>query len=155
MKLPIKFLIGVLAIIIGVSGAIVCLCTQGTEEEGYISEYVSAINDADLEKMATYGQGAFKEYEGLDEKDPIKAALAKSCFGAPDDAEKVNSVELVGCVIREQPQAEFYLELSSIDVKALIEMEYIDKDGDTVSKLLDYQVIMIKQNGQYVIVSSR
>ena len=129
MKFPVKFLIGVLAIIIGISGALVCVCSQHSSEEAAIADYISAINDGDMETMMQYAPNYFQSASANSkETDPIKAALNKSCFYAPSDAEKINYIEFLGCELANTEIPEEYRELTGSVIDILYKIEYVDAE---------------------------
>ncbi|MBR6501844.1 MAG: hypothetical protein IKT42_00215 [Clostridia bacterium] len=157
MKIPVKFLIGVLAIIIGISVALVCVLSQHSSHEAVIADYISAINDGDLEAMMEYAPSYFNVFgygyeDSSEETDPIKAALGKSCFSIPADAEKVNYVEFLGCELVNNDVPEEYRETTGNVIAILIKIEYVDADEETQTIIREKTVMVFEQNGNYIIM---
>lgn len=161
MKFPVKFLIGVLAVVIGITGIIVCLVAQGSSEKGLIADYISAINDGDLEAMSKYAPSLSGmlggNYDNLDalegESDPVKQALDESCLPCPSEAVKVNCVELLGCSVnKEEDILTGITSVGSAQVNVLIKVEYVDADDEVQSKIYSDKLWLANQGNQYVIV---
>ena len=157
MKIPVKFLIGVLAIIIGISVALVCVLSQHSSHEAVIADYISAINDGDLETMMEYAPSYFNVFgygyeDSSEENDPIKVALSKSCFSVPASAEKVNYVEFLGCEVVNKDVPEEHRETMGNVIAILIKIEYVDADEETQTIIREKTVIVFEQNGDYIIM---
>lgn len=153
MKIPVKFLIGVIAIIIGISVALVCVLSQHSSHETVIADYISAINDGDLEAMMKRAPSYFDDYDGASENtDPIQVALSNSCFYVPGGVEKVNCVEFLGCELVNKEVPEGYREITGNIVSVLCKVEYVDAEEETQSVIIQKRVKVIEQNGDYIIM---
>ena len=167
-------LIALLAAIVGLIGAIICLVPGQTKADKVIAQYVSAINSGKTEKMSKYtyslsdlasefaGEeyaglvGALEEYseeENVENKDKIYGALTSSVFNAnsklPSDITKVKSVKLVGCVDGEEITE---LDITGISVNVILKIDYVDAKGKNQTTYSSETIELIKVENKYYII---
>ncbi len=139
MKFPVKFVIGLVALIVGIVGVIICLVPHYAAPESPVASYVAAVNKGDLGKMAKCtlspsdlgGLGGLSDMLGdmMPQQSgvvDVKTALEQSFISCPDDAATVQSVELIGCVSGELQSA---MGMSGCEVEAIIKITYTDEAG--------------------------
>lgn len=167
MKKIIAF-VALFAVLAGIVGVIVCVLPSQSDPDKIISKYVSAINDVKVEKMKKYSfstvaadalgelmGGQTDDLFGGDDTTPadgIYGALQKSVFslqGLPEDLKQVTSVKLVGCVDGEKETA---MNLTGLNVKAVLQIEYEDANGEAQTLNTSENIGLILYKNKYYIV---
>ncbi len=160
-------LVALLAVLIGLIGVIVCVTPGQNAPERLISNYVSAINSCNTAKMQKMGAASFMSemmggvYSDLSAAfgnveaapaDSVYSALQSSAFGAvnglPDGVTEVKAVKVVGCVVGEQ---ESYMGLIGMNVTVVLEVSYVDAEGETQSLYSTESVGVMKYRNKYYI----
>ena len=161
----IMVLVALLVFLVGLIGLIVCVVPSQTAPDKAISKYISAVNSCDLEKMhemsaSSVLSGMLGQSGGLgniygDENAPVDkiyAALQSSVFDIasdlPENFTEIKSVNLVGCVDGEM---ESFMGLSGMNVRVVLEVEYVDAEGNAQTLCSTESVGLIKYGSKYYI----
>ena len=158
-------LVALLAFLVGLIGLIICVVPGQTAPDKAVSKYISAVNNCDLEKMHEMSAssvigGMLGQSGGLGGNyggeaapvDKVYAALQSSVFDIagqlPEDFQEVKSLELVGCV---DGETESFMGLSGMNVRVVLELEYVDAEGNTQTLCGTESVGLIKYGSKYYI----
>lgn len=161
----IMVLAALLAFLVGLIGLIVCVVPGQTAPDKAISKYISAVNSCNLEKMhelsaSSVLSGMLGQSGGMgniygDESAPadkIYTALQSSVFDAasdlPEDFKEIKSVNLVGCVDGELESA---MGITGMNVRVVLEVEYVDGEGNAQSLYSTENIGLIKYGSKYYI----
>ena len=106
MKFPIKFLVALLALVLGITGILVCVIPHyGPEKVVY--DYVAAIEKGDAEKIVdcyATSQLTGMDSSVLDEmSSAVSANLAQLMLNIPKES-KVESMDVLGCSVEEDKE---------------------------------------------------
>ncbi len=163
MKRYISLIVALVLVVTGIIGTFACISPSKMKESKVIYKYINAIDDGKIAKMMKYTiMGGYSDaisnalgnaseellqMSGVDtSRDTVGGCLFLSGMNAaskiPSDAKEVKSVELVCYNKAEDPNAQFSIEdflglSKSVKVLAVVEVEYIDADGETVTVLSD------------------
>ena len=172
MKFPIKFIIALLALVIGITGALVCLLPRyGPEKVVY--DYIAAAQKGDSEKMYNctamksienalnnmYGSnndvyGELKEdYEEETEDDtvetaPVDTSLIRTVVSLPENAKQVTSTKVIGC----ESTAASDFGIMGYNVTALIKVTYLDDKDEECTKVSSKHFSVVKTDNSYKIM---
>ncbi|MEE0928821.1 MAG: hypothetical protein UIG59_06485 [Acutalibacteraceae bacterium] len=158
MKFPVKFIIAVCALVIGISGIVACVVPYyGPEKVVY--QYVKAAADGDLQKMykCTVAPEISDTLDGTNLEGIIDAGsdlvssegLAGLIVSPPADDPKILSMKILGCTLEAGGD---YLGVG-YEVKALIETVYTVDDGEELEYLSEKTFRLVKTNNGYKIYS--
>lgn len=147
MKFPIKFLVALLALVLGITGVLVCVIPHYGPEK-IVYDYVAAVEKGDADKITDCY--APSQMMGMDSvmneiAGAVSANLAQYMLNVPKDA-KVESIRVIGCSVEESKET-----LNSYNVVALIEGEYVDAEGATQTTVVDRDFTVIKTQKGYKI----
>lgn len=147
MKFPIKFLVALLALVLGITGVLVCVIPHyGPEKVVY--DFVAAVEKGDAEKIADcYASSLLSELDGAAEEmmGKVSANLAQRMLDIPQES-KVESIQILGCSVEEGKEI-----LDSCKVVALIEGEYVDAEGATQTTVVSRNFAIVKTKKGYKI----
>ena len=148
MKFPIKFLVALLALVLGITGILVCVIPHyGPEKVVY--DYVAAIEKGDAEKIVDCY--ATSQLTGMDSSvlnemsSAVSANLAQLMLNVPKES-KVESMDVLGCSVEEDKET-----LNSYNVTALIEGKYVDAEGATQTTVVTRSFALLKTPNGYKI----
>lgn len=148
MKFPIKFLVALLALILGITGVLVCVIPHyGPEKVVY--DYVAAVEKGDADKITDcYASSLLSEMDSVlgELSGAVSAHLAQSMLGISKEA-KVESVKVLGCSVEESEDT-----LNSYEIVALIEGEYVDAEGATQTQVKSRSFSVAKTQKGYKII---
>ena len=156
MKFPVKFIIGLIILVIGISGSAVCLSPHYSAPEKVVAKYVKAVDNNNIKKMisctiandvANALGGDFAE-EVVPDSDSDSDALAKSFINSPENAKKIKSVKLLGCTIGENESA---FGITGCEVTALIKITYLDDEDEKKTFVTEENITVIKTPRGYKI----
>lgn len=165
MKFPVKFIIGLLALVIGITGSLICLLPRyGPEKVVY--NYISAAEKGNAEKMYEYTtqkdvsnalNNMFGSYY-TDEDETIEietetetsvsTSLLSQILPVPDAAKEVTSAKVLGC------DYETFSELGIMGykVKALVKLSYTDDEDKEFTEVLTKTYSVVKIENAYKII---
>ncbi len=131
-------------VLVGLIGVIVCVTPSSSAQYKLIQKYVAAVNKADSEGM----QECCADTEDLlnlsnsgitsddDREDSVtdritalKTSLLSISSYLPEDAKEVESLKVIGCSEASLFETDAFSSASA--VTAIIQMTYIDADGET------------------------
>lgn len=137
MKFPVKFVIAVCVLLVGLAGLIVCVVPHyGVEKVVY--QYIDAAQDGDVEEMmeCTAVSQLAGAFGGLDVSGMMGSvspeSVIRDTFGIPGDATLV-SVDTLGCTVEEGNT--FYG--AGYRVRALIKTVYTDVEGAEQTRITE------------------
>ena len=180
MKLPIKLLIALLAVVVGLVGIIVCITPGRPAPDKTMEKYIAAINKADASKMQDcYATGALMQQLGdafdIDMDDYLEensqklevsvdydrlAALQDSYLSVssmlPENTVEVKKVKLLGCTNSSDQKADqlsaALLGTKLVEVLALVEVTYVTEDGEQQTVRNQESLGMVQTDSGYRLV---
>ena len=148
MKFPIKFLVALLALVLGITGILVCVIPHyGPEKVVY--DYVAAIEKGNAEKIVDCY--ATSTLTGVDSSalgelsSTVSANLAQRMLNIPKES-KVESMDVLGCSVEEDKDI-----LNGYNVTALIEGKYVDAEGATQTTVVARNFAIVQTSKGYKI----
>ncbi len=171
-------LIALIAALAGLIGVVVCVLPGQTKPDKVVAKYVAAINAGNTEKMKAMdastilkdalgsqlgglgdqlddlqqGLGSVLDKDESVSTDKIYTALEKSAFsitGAlPEDFKEIKSVKVVGCV---DGEPESYMGMTGLSVGVILEITYVDAEGEIQTLCEDETVGLILYKNRYYI----
>lgn len=145
MKKYIHVMLSLALILIGMIGIIVCIVPSASAEYRLVKKYISAVNKADYTGMQeccandkdlinlfnfdSVASDDTQEDSVTDRATALKASRLGIGAYLPEDAKEVASLKVIGC--SEAPLSETDSFSSASAVTAIIQMTYIDADGET------------------------
>lgn len=147
MKFPKLFLAALLALIVGVTGVVVCAVPHYGPEK-IVYDYVDAVEKGDADAItacyATSQSGVMdsvvNELAGA-----VSANLAQYMLNVSTDA-TVESLKVLGCSVEESEET-----LNGYNVVALIEGEYVDAEGAEQTTVVACDFYVVKTQKGYKI----
>ncbi len=154
MKFPVKFIIALCAILIGISGILVCVLPHyGAQKVVY--DFVEAVERGDTEAMLNCTAlsqmssqlSSSVSSELMSATDPADPdALIRSMLSLPSGSD-VTSVTVLGCTAEETVE----LSAPGYRVTALIQATYIDDEGEEQTDIVSRNYHIAKIGNDYKI----
>ena len=144
MKKYIHVMLSLALMLIGIIGIIVCVVPSASAEYRLVKKYISAINKADYTGMqeccadtedllgisnSDIASDDDREASVTDRMTALKTSLLSISSYLPEDAKEVESLKVIGCSEASPFETDAFSSVS--EVTAIIQMTFIDADGET------------------------
>ena len=131
-------------VLLGLIGVIVCVTPSSSAQYKLIQKYVAAVNKADSKGMqeccadtedllgisnSDIASDDDREASVTDRMTALKTSLLSISSYLPEDAKEVESLKVIGCSEASPFETDAFS--SASEVTAIIQMTFIDADGET------------------------
>lgn len=174
IKFPIKPLISVIAVIVGVVCLVMCVVPHLPSPAATVKQYVSAVNKMDsaaMNKLCISASDMFSQsgllnfgvdsdsYTSVGSYDTLEEAIEESSLGIslPDEADEIIGLKFIGAEVENSMSLNLQSlggkNYNAVQVNALIEITYTADDTDEHHKLYKTAHLGLMKNGSSYLIA--